>query len=329
MKTMEQYLLGVDGGGTKMLAALATLDGKIVKKTRTGPANYHAIGVENVEKNIREILDATVDGDISRLKACCLGFSGCGRPTDYEVLNPMLDRIGILDRTFLIGDMAVGLMGGALEPKGIIIIAGTGSIVYGIGDDGRPVRAGGYGNWFADEGSGFRIGHKGLRAMMMAKDGRIPPVSFKKPALEFLGLEKTDDLIAWAANKTKEGTIKTDMAAVAPVVIEAAEKGDPAALQILREEVAELVIAVQAVLKNLKWAKLPKVVLHGGVVESNPIYWNMLEKALKDAISGIEVMAPKSSAAVGAVIGAAQKAGLDITPEFIRNLTGSWEAIKE
>ena len=52
--------------------------------------------------------------------------------------------------------MAVALMGGALEPKGIIVIAGTGSIVYGIGDDGVAKRAGGYGQWFADEGSGFR-----------------------------------------------------------------------------------------------------------------------------------------------------------------------------
>lgn len=323
------YLLGVDGGGTKMLAALAEPGGKVIKKHKSGPANYHAVGVEQVQKNLQEILDNLVDGDVSKLKACCLGFSGCGRPSDYEVLNPMLERLGILDKTFLIGDMAVGLMGGALEPKGIIIIAGTGSIVYGIGDDGRPARAGGYGQWFADEGSGFRIGHKGLRAIFMAKDHRIGPVSFAKPVLQLFGLENPDQLIPWAAEKNNEGTIKTEIGKAAPLIVEAADDGDAVASQILDEEVSELVLAVQAVLKQLTYDKLPKVVLVGGLVENNPSYFKRLEDGIKDAVEGIQVSAPISAPVVGAVIGAAQKAGIAISPDFISNLTSSWEKIKE
>lgn len=322
-----KYLLGVDGGGTKMLGVLAALDGTVVKQHRSGPASYHAVGIEEVEKNLREILDRLVGGDLGQLKACCLGFSGCGRPSDYEILNPMLKKVGIYDKTDLFGDMAVGLMGGALEPRGVIVIAGTGSIVYGIGDDGAAKRAGGYGHWFADEGSGFRIGHKALRSILMAFDGRLRPVSFEKAALKQIGLKHPNELILWATQKNKEGTIKTDIASVAPFVIQAADKGDKTARRILNEEVEELVLAVQTVVKGIKSRGLPRVILVGGVVENNPSYFRALKKGIQKAIKGIQVMPPKSAPAVGAVIGAAHKAGIDITPKFIKNLTSSFNKL--
>ena len=320
-----QYLLGVDGGGTKMLGVLAELDGTVVKQHRSGPASYHAVGIEEVEKNLREILEKLVSGDLSQLKACCLGFSGCGRPSDYEILNPMLKRVGIYNKTDLFGDMAVGLMGGALEPKGVIVIAGTGSIVYGIGDDGKAVRAGGYGHWFADEGSGFRIGHKALRAILMAFDGRVRTVSFAKAALKQIGLKHPNELILWATQKNKEGTIKTDIASVAPLIIKAAEKRDPIARTILREEIEEIVLAVKTVVRRLKVKGLPKVILVGGVVENNPSYFQAMKKAIRREIGGIQVTSPKASPAVGAVIGAARRAGISLSPEFIKNLTSSFK----
>jgi activator of 2-hydroxyglutaryl-CoA dehydratase len=110
-------------------------------------------------------------------------------------------------------------------------------------------------------------------------------------------------------------------------------------MQILDEEVSELVLAVKTVLKGLKFKskirrsfsegrKMPKVILVGGVVENNPFYFKVLKNAVRKAISGIQVTAPKAAPAVGAVIGAAQKAGLPITSAFIRNVTASWEALE-
>lgn len=323
------YFLGVDGGGTKMLGVLATLEGKIIKKFKSGPASYHAVGIGQVEKNLRQVLKGLVGKDLKEVKAYCLGFSGCGRPSDYKILNPMLKRVGIFNKTDLFGDMAIGLMGGALEPKGVIVIAGTGSIVYGIGEDGVAKRAGGYGQWYADEGSGFRIGNKALRALFMAQDGRIKPVSFQKPALKLLKLKQTNDLILWATKRNKAGTIKPDIASVAPLVIEAAVKGDKMAKQILKEEIEEIVLGVRTVVKGIKSKGLPKVVLVGGLVENNPYYFNAMKRAIQKDIKGIQVSLPKASPAVGAIIGAANKAGIPITPAFIKNLTSSWKKLEK
>ena len=190
-------------------------------------------------------------------------------------------------------------------------------------------RAGGYGQWFADEGSGFRIGHKALRAILMASDGRIKPVSFDKPVLKQLGLKHPNELILWATQKNKDGTIKTDIAAVTPHIIKAAEKRDPVARKILEEEVQELALAVKTVVRGLKTKGLPKVILVGGVVENNPSYFRIMKNAIQREIKGIQVTQPKACPAVGAVIGAARRAGIPISPEFIKNLTSSWDKLNK
>ena len=52
---------------------------------------------------------------------------------------------------------------------------GQGPIVYGINADGKEARASGWGYLLGDEGSGYDIAIKGLRAVARAADGRGRP----------------------------------------------------------------------------------------------------------------------------------------------------------
>jgi len=38
------FIIGVDGGGTKTIAALANLQGKIIRKITIGPSNPNKVG---------------------------------------------------------------------------------------------------------------------------------------------------------------------------------------------------------------------------------------------------------------------------------------------
>ena len=62
----------------------------------------------------------------------------------------------------------VGACGG--EP-GVVVIAGTGSIAFGRGSDGREARAGGWGYVFGDEGGAFDIVRQALRAALRFEEG--------------------------------------------------------------------------------------------------------------------------------------------------------------
>src|SRR5205085_1278058 len=76
-------------------------------------------------------------------------------------------------------------MPGARDAPGIVIIAGTGSIVYGRNQRGEAARAGGWGHLIGDEGSGYWIGREALAAVMRAEDGRGPSTRMTADILEF------------------------------------------------------------------------------------------------------------------------------------------------
>ena len=56
----QKYVIGVDGGGSKTIAVLADLKGKVLKEVKTGPSNFIKDGIKetvlNITKAIEEIL---------------------------------------------------------------------------------------------------------------------------------------------------------------------------------------------------------------------------------------------------------------------------------
>lgn len=327
---MVEYVIGIDGGGTRTRGVIANLEGEIIAHTQVGSTNYHSVGLENVEKSIRQIIDQLAgDERQSQLRYICLGLSGVGRPIDFERIGSVLERLGIKDKTYLTNDAVIALIGGSLAESGILIIAGTGSIVYGMDSKGNIARAGGYGQFLADEGSGYRIGLKGLIAIMKAFDGRTPPVSFSEPVLEKLQLKSPMELVTWIGGLSN---VKEEVGKIAPFVLQAAENGDETALQIVNEEIAELVLAVKAVVKRLDFNEsneLIDVVLTGGVLENNIFYFNKLSEAIKEALPQCNPIRPKAPAVIGAVVAAMKKINIKPDEKVLKNLLESYAKISQ
>ena len=74
-------------------------------------------------------------------------------------------------------DAPAALAGATLGAPGIIVVAGTGSVVFGENAPGRDVRTGGWGYVFGDEGSGFGLAREAVRAGLDALDGVGPETS--------------------------------------------------------------------------------------------------------------------------------------------------------
>ncbi|MCD6385497.1 hypothetical protein J7M23_06925 [Candidatus Sumerlaeota bacterium] len=327
---MAEYIIGIDGGGTRTRGVLANLQGEIIGHTQVGSTNYHSVGLESVEQSIKQIIDQLAgDERRTQLRYICLGLSGVGRPIDFERIGSVLERLGIKDKTYLTNDAVIALIGGALAESGILIIAGTGSIVYGMDAKGNIARAGGYGQFLADEGSGYRIGLKGLIAIMKAFDGRTPPVSFSEPVLKKLQLESPMELVTWIGGLSN---VKEEVGKIAPFVLQAAENGDRAALAIINEEIAELVLAVKAVVSRLNFTEssgLIDVVLTGGVLENNIFYFNKLSEAIKLNLSQCNPIRPKAPAVIGAVVAGMQKLNIKPDEKILENLLQSFAKISQ
>lgn len=294
------YVVGIDGGGTKTAGILASRTGEIVAKVQAGPSNYHVVGIEQTQEVLTEIiskLSTKVDNIPLKSFSFCIGMAGLGREDDKIVIGNICDEIGINVDRILTHDAHIALVGGVGKNAGVIVISGTGSIVYGINESGKEVRAGGWGYLLGDEGSGYDIALKGLQAIVRAADRREQPTLLTNLVLKKLQLNAPNELIRWT-----HATSRDEIAQLAGLVFEAAEKRDENALQIIDYALAALACAVETVTVQLDFAQQFDIVFSGGILQNQPLLADKLQTWIKKNIIGCDVVKPLHEPAYGAVL---------------------------
>jgi glucosamine kinase len=273
----KKYVVGIDAGGTKTVGLLADETGQVLAEARGGGANLQTHGELEVEKVFDTIMD-TLAGD-RRIAAVGLGIAGVDRPHDETVIRNILRRLGHRETARVVNDAAIALVAGAPERYGIVILAGTGSIAYGVDPAGKAVRSGGYGFLLADEGSGYWLGHQALRAVVRAADGRGPETQLSGVIFEALGVGSVPELVPRVYER---GLPKHKIAALAPLVQKAHDAGDMVAGKLIEAAARELAMAARAVAGRLSFGDRDyKVVLAGGVFKGCPSIVRLLDDVLE------------------------------------------------
>jgi N-acetylglucosamine kinase-like BadF-type ATPase len=241
-------VLGIDAGGTKTIAYLADETGFVLARARAGAANLHAAGEREVERILGEVVDRATGGRSLEIAAVCVGMAGAERETDHQAVRTILGRIGRFGRTLVVNDAFVALSAGVKEGPGIVLVAGTGSIVYGRSARGLAARAGGFGRIFGDEASGYWLGRRALQAVARASDGRGPKTLLTALVLAHFGVTRTWDLIQHVNSHVSDHGL---VSALAGIVGEANGQGDEVAAAILEEAAVELLTAARSVADRL------------------------------------------------------------------------------
>jgi N-acetylglucosamine kinase-like BadF-type ATPase len=236
------YVLGVDGGATKTLAAvLRVAEGRVTTGT-AGPTNADAVGVEAAlraaTEAIREAMAAAgVTG--ADLGASVIAVAGTTPP---QLDDSVRESVGI-ERVYVLNDVVAAWAAGTGCKSGIAAIAGTGSHVFGVNDAGESWRVGGWGHVLGDEGSGYWLGVNGLRAALRYRDGSGPQTSILARAEGFYSLGEIEEIQPLLYGKP---LTKSEIAAFATEVGGAAEEGDAVALGLFELGAAELSGQVKA-----------------------------------------------------------------------------------
>ncbi len=258
-------LIGVDGGGSKTLALVATLEGQVVGRGMAGPSNYHAVGLEAattaLETAIRSALEDAGQEACAPTGALCLGLAGMGRPEDCAAFEGWVTERFPNTPVRMVTDAQLVLAAGTPKGWGIALISGTGSLAYGETPDGHNARAGGWGYLLGDEGSGYAIGLAALRAVARAADGRGPQTALTSSVLAHWKLSQPQNLVQYVyASQRDIG--RAEIAALAPLVeaaveasiLEASILEDVCARAIIRQAGQELALALKAVAQQLGFA---------------------------------------------------------------------------
>ncbi|NGP44750.1 hypothetical protein G4V62_07190 [Bacillaceae bacterium SIJ1] len=265
-------LLGIDGGGTKTTGRLVDVNSGFLAERTVGPTNPSSRLRKDVENElallIKQLLAATriPPSDVS---ACFAGVAGASRPDIQQWLTQTIDTmLGSRGVTRAGHDGVNALFSGTNGHPGIVHIAGTGSLTYGISQQGSEARAGGWGYLLGDVGSGFSLGQAAMKAVLDAHDGVGPATALREKLCQVVGVEAPGPgFIEWVYD---HADVKTRLASLAPFVFEAAEEGDAVAHRILSHAGQAMGRAVGAVMTHLNMtggASTVPVVLAGSVAK--------------------------------------------------------------
>ena len=293
-------LIGADVGGSKTAVGLSQ-GGEVLARAdgpgaavRPGRALASAGMIAEV---VRRAL-ATVgrlSGDV-----LLVGAAGAGRDPERSELAKALRAENLAARVEVTTDVELALAGAFESGPGIVVSAGTGSIAVGRDARGERRRIGGYGWQMGDEGSGYAMGRAALGAVSRAYDGRSPRTALTERVLAATRCPDFDTLVRWAASASP-----SEMASLAPHVLEVAAQGDPLAQGIVdyaARELSQLAICLRPTMK----AEEPiGVALTGGLLSADrPLRRQVLARLGEEP--GLRPVDAPVDAVVGALRLAAQ-----------------------
>lgn len=309
--TAEEWVFGIDGGGTRSRIRVESLAGSLVLEESGGPMNPNSSPPGRVDVVLagllKSVLSAGLDARLCR--AGLIGSAGVDRPEDRAA---MTDRLSAAFRAAAKSpggsdadspvfaaknDAEPALVGVLGDMEGFLLIAGTGSIAYGRSRSGLCVRSGGWGHVLGDEGSAFWIALEAVKRGLRSSEGREEPSRLLDAALAFFGADRALDLLPLAYDAFDKARI----ASFAPRVANLAAEGDRAAGSIMAEAARELASLAVSVFQMLESEGVRRrLAFHGGLIENNPALRSDVARRLSERVPGLEIVEPAGDPASGA-----------------------------
>ncbi|WP_234120936.1 N-acetylglucosamine kinase [Clostridium hydrogenum] len=301
-----EYVIGIDGGGTKTHMKISDLNYNIIAEGIKGPSNINSTSKEEVKKVFQELICEGVKEigqSLDNCNAICIGTAGADRDEDKVIIENMIKAIGYKGKIIVVNDAEIALAGGIGKRNGIIVISGTGSICYGRTEEGKSCRSGGWGHIIGDEGSGYDIGISAIKAALKSYDGRGEKTILETSILKHLDLKCHEDLINYIY---RSGAGKKEIAKLTRVVNSAYKAGDAVSKRILKSAAKELFLSVKAVACKLELGdKNISLTTTGGAINNIEYLYDEFKNSINEVYPKINLVHMKNDSAFGAVVIAA------------------------
>lgn len=285
-----QLYLGIDGGGSKCKAVIYCSQNGVLGSGVAGHANVS----RNYEEAMNNVLKATYSAlenaklPLESIKSLVAGIGAAGLNLD-NCIEQVEQWAHPFKRAFFASDLHIACLGAHNGKEGAVIIAGTGTCGISVSNE-KVLELGGHGFPAGDKGGGAWLGLSAIKYTLKALDG----------------IEQLNELTASVLSQLKvcDGNALTqvvtnykpaDYAAVAPIVLDLAERTEPVSLDIVKRGAEYL----SAMAERLLICQQTRLCLVGGVAP-------YMLKRFPDQIK-VRVQPTKQSPEMGAVLFAQNK----------------------
>lgn len=318
----SKIFLGIDGGQSHTEAVVADQNGIILGRGFGGASNHaeQPGGRERLENAIRQSVgEALKIAGLPSVQDVKFAAAHCGMTGGADYKEEIINEILYAENLFVGHDAPTALFGATAGQPGIVVIAGTGSVVYGENEAGETIKIGGMGFLFSDEGSGFWLALQTIRLAIKEQDGLLPPSGLENLVLSFFRCEKIRQLTNdfYNAKMTRD-----DLASFAEIAHEAAIAGNVIIQDQIRFGANVLVESVGGTARRLNFENNFPVAGVGGMFRGllmRKYFQESLAKELPNAV----FVEPRYNPAIGALLLAYKQAEIEINEILLANLANS------
>jgi N-acetylglucosamine kinase-like BadF-type ATPase len=281
-------VLGVEAGGSHCHALVAAADGTVVGcGANRDSGNWEDVGIAAASGALRSCVREAFDRagvESHAAGAAVFALAGVDFAIDEGRLGGIPAGMGLEAPTRLMNDSFASLRAGTDQAFGVVVAAGTGSIVAGRNERQEEARSLGLGPIFGDTGSASEVSEGGVAAVAAAYIGRSPATRLTELLCARSGSGSVEEFLEGAARR------RIDPSTFAPQVVEAADAGDEAARSVLARAGTSLGETAVHIVRTLDMeGSAFDLVLAGGLLRTG-------NRALLDALEAtVLAVAPRAA----------------------------------
>jgi N-acetylglucosamine kinase-like BadF-type ATPase len=299
-----RFVMGVDGGATKTLAAVLDLTELTLHLGHGGSSNPDAVGAQAATASLLKATDEAIGrAGVARdgLDAAVLAIAG----TDTETVAAHVREVR--PASWLVVNDVVGAWAAATGARpGVGAISGTGSNVFGVGPGLRTWRAGGWGHVLGDEGSGYRLAVDSIRAALADRERSGPETALSAAAVDFFDADSVEALATLVYSKP---LTKGEIAAFAVETARVAHAGDTVACGLYERAAVALGGQVTAVIEQTGLTGEFPVGLIGSAFKAGALFVKPLADVVRRAAPAAQVGVVEIAPVGGCLLLAARAGG--------------------
>ena len=303
-------VLAIDGGNSKTDVALVAYDGTRLASVRGPGINPQDVGAEQTALNLDALVKqaAAQAGRspaawIARHTVACL--ANADLPEEEAELAAAVQAQAWSPTATVVNDTFAILRSGLTDTDqphwGVAVVCGAGINCVGVAPDGRVTRFLALGTIAGDWGGGYFLGLQVLWHAARAEDGRGQDTVLSGYVTSHFGVERVEQVTVGL----HQGKIPhDDLISLAPVLLRAADEGDPVARSLVNRQADEIAVMAITAMRRLNLTALATpVILGGGVITArNPLLMTGITRQLTEAAPRAQVRVIEVPPVVGAAL---------------------------
>lgn len=322
------YYLGADLGATKTHTLIVDENGRALGFGESGPGNHESVGYDGMFDSMRRGLEQSLraagltQADIA---GAGFGVAGYDWSSEYDATASVIQKLGFNAPYKFVNDAVPGLVAGAEEGWGVVVVSGTGSNCRGWDrEHQREGRVTGHGVLMGEGAGGTELLHRAMQLVGYAWTKRGPKTALADAFVKHVGAKDLEDLLR--GYTTYEYEVSAE---AAPIVFRVAEEGDAVARELIHWAGCELGEIANAIIRQLEFENLAfDVVMTGSMFEGGPMLIDPMRKTIQSLAPKARLVRLTVPPVIGAVILGMEAGNVRPTPSIRKTLADTISSIR-